>query len=133
MGQGTLTFLSMILGGAFLTFLQFLINRHDMKNEKMQSMMDDIKSIKEELNRIWEDIEEDKATDARIRILRFSDEIRHGVRHSKEHFDQTNDDIDDYRTYCNDHPDYENNRSVQAIANIERVYQKCLQENDFLD
>lgn len=41
---------------------------------------------------------------ARIRILRFSDELRHNVNNidyfSKDHFDQVMIDIDIYEAYC---------------------------------
>lgn len=75
---------------------------------------------------------EDKATTCRYRILRFDDEIRHGTRHSKEHFDQILEDITEYERYCNDHPDYKNNKAVLAIENIKRVYQICTNEGTFL-
>lgn len=51
---------------------------------------------------------------------------------TKEHFDQILDDITRYERYCADHPEYENNKAVFAIANIKRVYQKCADENIFL-
>ena len=85
------------------------------------------------MGKLTGELAEDRATNARIRILRFSDEVRHGVLHSKESFDQVNLDIDTYHRYCEDHPEYKNNRAVMAIANIQRVYAKCLENNGFLD
>lgn len=133
MGQGALTFLGILGGGAFLTFLQFLINRHDTKKGKRDTILKAIEKIEKDIEALRGEAAEDRADNARIRILQFSDECRHGTKHSKEHFDQINQDIDRYRAYCNSHPDYQNNRSVQAIANIERIYQKCLADNSFLD
>lgn len=66
------------------------------------------------------------------RILRFDDEIRHGEKHSKEHFDQIIEDIDKYEDYCRDHPKFPNNKVVFAIRNIKNVYQKCTDEGTFL-
>lgn len=132
MDQNFMTFLSILGGGAFLTFLQFLIKRRDENNGQIKQIVQAIQDIKEEINIIRQDESEDRANNARVRILRFSDECRHGVPHSKEHFDQLNLDIDKYRLYCTTHPEYQNNRSVQAIANIERIYQDCLTENKFL-
>lgn len=131
--QTWVTVLGFICGGAFLTFLQFLINRHDEKKGKKDALLKAVEKIEKEIEHLRGEAAEDRADNARIRILQFSDECRHGSKHSKEHFDQINQDIDRYRAYCNAHPEYQNNRSVQAIANIERIYAKCLEENSFLD
>ena len=131
--QTWVTILGFVCGGAFLTFLQFLINRHDEKKGKKDALLKAVEKIEKEIEHLRGEAAEDRADNARIRILQFSDECRHGSKHSKEHFDQINQDIDRYRAYCNAHPEYQNNRSVQAIANIERIYAKCLEENSFLD
>lgn len=68
----------------------------------------------------------------RYRILRFDDEIRHDKRHTKEHFDQVLEDIDNYEIYCRNHPSFPNNKAVLAIKNIKDVYDKCTDENLFL-
>ena len=44
---------------------------------------------------IMDKLNESEATDARYRILRFDDEIRHHVKHTEEHFNQIMDDIDE--------------------------------------
>lgn len=68
----------------------------------------------------------------RTRILRFADELRRGVEHSEEFFDQALDDITVYENYCKTHAGYENNKAVAAIQKIERTYQERLDKNDFL-
>lgn len=77
-------------------------------------------------------IDEDRASNARYRILRFDDELRHNQRHTKEHFDQLLDDIDRYEQYCAAHPNYKNGKSVEAIENVRTTYRKCVQDKDFL-
>ncbi len=77
-------------------------------------------------------LNESEATNARYRVLRFDDEIRHKVKHTEEHFNQIMDDIDDYERYCNSHPNYKNSRAVSAIENTRRTYEKCRRENSFL-
>ena len=72
------------------------------------------------------------ATTARYRILRFDDEIRHGQRHTFEHFNQILDDINDYEAYCKAHPEYPNNKALAAIEKIKKTYEKCRDENSFL-
>lgn len=76
--------------------------------------------------------EEDKVVTARIRILRFGDECRQHVRHSKEHWDQTMKDITKYEKYCELHPEFENNITVETSKYLKELYHKCLLENDFL-
>ena len=68
----------------------------------------------------------------RYRILRFNDEIIQEVRHTKEHFDQILEDIDNYEKFCKENPDFPNNKAVLAIKNIKDVYDRCVEENDFL-
>jgi uncharacterized membrane protein YbhN (UPF0104 family) len=75
---------------------------------------------------------ENKADTARYRILRFDDEIRHGLKHSEEHFNQVLSDIDLYEKYCTNHKDYPNNKAVSAIAKIKKTYEKCKDENSFI-
>lgn len=120
-------------GASLVSLFQFFLARKDAKELKKDELAEAVTGIKTELDTMRNEIAEDRATDARIRILRFSDEVRHNVRHSKESFDQVNLDIDTYRSYCDAHPDYKNNRAVMAIANIERVYSECLRKNDFLE
>lgn len=126
------TIISIIGGGAFLSFLEYLVKRHDDKKGKTSAIAKAIEGVKQDVETLRSEIAADRASNARIRILGFSDELSHGVLHSKESFEQANLDIDQYRTYCQNHPDYQNNRGRQAIANIERVYSERLAKNDFL-
>ena len=75
---------------------------------------------------------EDKALDARRRILQFADEIRRKVRHSEEHFNNAFEDIDYYKKYCDEHTDFENDKARISIKIIEETYERCTRENDFL-
>ena len=79
-----------------------------------------------------EALEKSDAIDCRVRILTFADEIRRGVKHSKETFDQVLSDIDSYERYCAEHPDFMNNKTVAAKAKILEVYSECIDGNDFL-
>lgn len=77
-------------------------------------------------------LEKSDVIDCRVRILTFADEIRRGMRHSKETFDQVLSDIDTYERYCTEHPDFMNNKTVAAKAKIIDVYSECMDNNDFL-
>ena len=61
------------------------------------------------------------ATQCRSRILRFGDEILHGVLHSHEHYLQILLDVDAYEEYCDAHPDYRNNDAVATIKHIKKM------------
>lgn len=73
-----------------------------------------------------------RADRKRFRILQFNGEILRHIEHTEEEFVDVLKDIDDYKSYCEKHPDYPNSRAVHAIANIERVYDERLLKNDFL-
>lgn len=93
--------------------------------DKVNTLANDVRELKDEDAEQW-------ASLSRSHILRFGDELLHGVPHSKEHFDQILLDISKYETYCDDHPDYKNNIANATINQIKNTYQKCLEENKFL-
>lgn len=93
--------------------------------EKNTELKVDIEDLREEAH-------EREATNRRTRILEFGDEIIHGSKYSKEHFDQILLDITSYETYCDEHPHYMNNVAQATIAHIKKTYQKCLENDDFL-
>lgn len=73
-----------------------------------------------------------EADNCRVRILRFNNELIRDIPHTREEFVEILKDIDEYKRYCRDHTDYENERAVHAIANIGRVYDERLEKHDFL-
>lgn len=101
-------------------------------NGAIKGLEDKLDSVNDALKELKVENGESKATTYRYRILRFADEIRHGTKHSKEHFDQILEDINEYEIYCGEHKDYKNNKAVLAIENIKRVYQNCANEGTFL-
>lgn len=136
-------FLALAGSSALFGFVQFMITRKDKKSEKIDYIVGQVDSINSGLHDLRRKVEEndtqlreemlhDKAITARVRILRASDEIRLKMRHSEEWFDQMNEDITFYETYCRDNPGFKNNKAVHAIANINSVYAKALKDNDFL-
>lgn len=75
---------------------------------------------------------QDDAKSARRRILNCADELRRGIEHSKEFFDDVMDDISYYNNYCSENPTFKNMKAVVAIEFIKETYQHCLKENKFL-
>lgn len=100
--------------------------------DKIKELEDKIDDIDSKQTKLEDDIEERNAINCRVRILRFSDEVRRRVQHSKESFDQVLDDVDVYEKYCDSHPDFKNNKTIHAKERIKAVYDACMEQNDFL-
>lgn len=105
-------------------------------NGEVIGMLNDVKSAQAASNaRLNEHIrldDERNADEHRTRILRFNNELIRSIPHTKEEFVDILADIDSYERYCDQHPDYKNNRAVHAIANIGRTYDERLLKHDFL-
>lgn len=96
-------------------------------------MMDKLDSLEKRFERHVREVEEDKADSWRARIIAFNEELIEGKEHTEEAFDNILPVIDKYDRYCEEHPEYPNNKAVFAKANILRVYQDRLKKRDFLD
>lgn len=68
----------------------------------------------------------------RTRILHFNNELLRSIAHTEEEFNEVLAEIDAYEEYCEEHPEYPNNRAVLAIENIRSNYKERLQKHDFL-
>lgn len=68
----------------------------------------------------------------RARILHFNNELLRDIDHTKEEFTEVLAEIDAYERFCDDHPDYPNNRAMLAIENIRENYKERLKKHDFL-
>lgn len=100
--------------------------------DKLESVQKELKELGEKHNKLERRMDKDDADGCRTRTLRFADELRRDVKHSEEFFNQILDDISDYERYCTEHPEYKNSKAVNAIAEIDKVYQKCMEKNSFL-
>jgi hypothetical protein len=76
-------------------------------------------------------VEKNNAEYNRARLLRFNGELKRGVSHDEEEFNDVLHCIDDYERFCKKYPDYPNKKSVLAIENIQRVYQHLIETNGF--
>lgn len=76
--------------------------------------------------------DERNADEHRLRILQFNNELLRNIPHTQEDFIEVLAEIDFYEHYCEEHPKYENNRAVLAIAHIKKVYAERLDKHDFL-
>lgn len=139
----TLSEIAMYSGGAILILMTFVqiapikINPWSWIGKCIGRAING--EVLEKVETLTRDVAKNKADDdeqwaslSRTHILRFGDEIRHGVVHSKEHFDQVLLDISKYERYCDTHKDYLNDVAHATIKLIKNSYQKCLEENNFL-
>lgn len=118
------TVLAAIVAGA-VSFITFLINRHDNRGGVLDKIQTDLADLKEEFER-------GRAISARIRILTASDEVIHGTRHSQEWWDQVLDDCTFYEQYCASHKNFLNKKAQHATEHLNNVYVKIYQKNDFI-
>lgn len=74
-----------------------------------------------------------QAEDARRRIIKFTEELTRGEKHSKEAFDDALEDCDKYTKYYDAHPEIKNGVARHAVKYINDCYDAFLANNDFLD
>jgi len=123
------TVISVLIGGGILGFVQFLISRHDNKEDKEDSILSAIKDLSERVERIEASLDERDAILARTHILRFKDELYNGIYHSEEYFAQTLDDIETYNQFCKDNPKFANGRTKAAAKYIQDEYDRLYKEH----
>lgn len=95
-------------------------------------VLGEVKDLRQDLADHKAKSEERHATLCRAHILKFGDEVRHGIPHSKEGYDSILLDIDSYEEYCDKHPGYKNNVAVATMKHIKKMYQKHLENDTFL-
>lgn len=125
------TIIGFLLGGSFLGFIEFLLRRYDNKHDRFESIVKEIANIRQDLKRVEEKGDKREAIASRVRILRFSDELQDGRRHSKDSFDQVLSDITEYEHYCAEHPLFKNNQTEATVSHIKRCYAERLERRDF--
>lgn len=136
---------TILTSGALFSFLQYLLNRHDNKKNvrgeiekkidegfkevkaefkaEMNEVKNEVKDVKADVGGVSERLAEHEAITARTHILRFADELQTGT-HSKEYFQQQLKDIKTYKTYCDTHPDFENNLTTMSSKFIQEEYER---------
>lgn len=115
---------------ALMRWVGARLNAEVIEHQKQQG--EDIAALSRKVDAQERRSEDIVFEDARYRILRFADEIRQGVRHSEEHYDQIIEDIDSYESYCSSHKDFRNGKGRAAMALIRSNYARRLEKNDFL-
>lgn len=105
-------------------------NKIDENNKRVQKQID---SIESKIDKIDYTIDENKAVEARTRILRFGDEVSHGKNHSRDHFQQVLLDITNYNNYCLNHKEFKNDMTKMTAERIKEDYMTRDRNNSFLE
>jgi len=88
-----------------------------------------IHDLSEKVNKLEEKVDRNEAIAARVRILRFGDDLRNNeYHHSQESFSQVLDDITRYNKYCREHPKFENDKTVVTAQVIRDAYARRFQK-----
>lgn len=115
---------------AILTFVGKILTREFSESQK--ALMDKVEALSLKVEKVAESVEETRAIAARVRILSFGDELLEGRLHSKDTYDQTLLDIDNYEKYCKNHENFKNNVTEETVALIKEKYRIRLRKNDFI-
>ena len=115
---------------AIFTFIGKLITKDFAESQK--TLMDRVEVLSDKIEAVAESVAETRAIAARVRILRFADEIIGKQAHSRESFVQIFADIDTYDRYCRSHLDFKNHNTVSAQKLINDAYDERSRKNDFL-
>lgn len=128
---------ALISSGKMATFvtkrmkLEDLNSKVDNLSDKVDILTEKVEIVDKKVDKVDDQEKEDQAMLKRTQILRFNGEVMRGVHHNKEEFDNCIETIDKYEKYCEEHPDFPNDKCHFAIGNIHRVYKECLENNSF--
>ena len=96
-----------------------------------QDVIKDIDEVKQQLNQHIKDSEESELKARRTTILDFGSSVIRGVNYHKEKFDFMINECDAYQEYCRKN-NIQNGVAEASIAEIRRIYQDHLRNDDFL-
>lgn len=100
-------------------------------SESQKALVDRVDVLSDKIEAVAESVAETRAIAARVRILRFADEIIGKQAHSRESYVQIFTDIDTYDRYCRSHLDFKNHNTVSAQKLINDAYDERSRKNDF--
>ena len=114
---------------ALFTFIGKLITKDFAESQK--ALIDRVDVLSDKIEVVAESVDETRAIAARVRILRFGDELLEGRMHSKDTFDQALLDIDNYERYCKSHEGFKNHITEETVTFIQEQYRERLRNHNF--
>lgn len=132
--DGAITIALISLGGAIIgsgsitAIINHLLSKKGKTAKQLDRIEADIKTVDAKVDR-------NEAERARTQILRFGDELyfQPELRHTEEHFVEILDACKKYNKYCDDHPEFENMRTIETQEHILEIYRMCMREHKFLN
>ena len=112
--------------------IQEVIEKQDAFNSALNILSCKLDETNDKLSVIKLTSDRSTATNNRFKIIRFNDEILKQENHTREHFDQILEAIDEYEQYCKIDTEYKNSKASFAIDNIKHTYVECMNSNSFL-
>ena len=114
---------------ALFTFIGKILTKEFSESQK--ALVDRVDILSDKIEAVAESVAETRAIAARVRILRFADEIIGKQAHSRESYVQIFTDIDTYDKFCRSHLDFKNHNTVSATRLINDAYDERSRKNDF--
>ena len=114
---------------ALFTFIGKILTKEFSESQK--ALVDRVDVLSDKIEAVAESVAETRAIAARVRILRFADEIIGKQAHSRESYVQIFTDIDTYDRYCRSHLDFKNHNTMSAQKLINDAYDERSRKNDF--
>lgn len=108
----------------FWAYISAKTSKHDEILNSVKCLEKTLVCVSEKVNDIERINAEVEAKNIRNRIVRFADEIRVDVKHSKDMFDQIMIDCDSYEHYCATHEGFKNSIAEVSIKKIKDNYEK---------
>lgn len=130
--QYAISILAILLGTGVASVVVACLQRKWSKQDKEDFYKEEIKSVKTDLNKLFELFEETNAVNARTKIIEFGDSMLHGVKHSKDNYDNILIASDKYDDYCERNPNFRNSVTSATQARIKAEYAELLKTGDFL-
>ena len=114
---------------ALFTFIGKILTKEFSESQK--ALVDRVDVLSDKIEAVAESVAETRAIAARVRILRFGDELLEGRLHSKDTFDQALLDIDNYERYCKSHEGFKNHITEETVTFIQEQYRDRLRKHNF--
>lgn len=126
-----LSFIGKEINAEIIQSCDDLSKRIDGINAELAKTQESIAEAKEAIKKSQNFELETRAIAARVRILRFGDELQEEKKPSKGRFDQALADINAYDEYCAKHSDFKNGVTEPTSTFIKEQYQERLRKYDF--
>jgi hypothetical protein len=91
-----------------------------------------MKAISGRVAEIEKRTEDREVKKVRLHLYKFADDVVRGKLHSEEYYNEILDDISQYESYCNLHPDFENGKADVSIKIIKEGYEAYKRNGGFL-